>query len=188
MAIQTAAGGVSGRDIGPPHPAGDVVLERFVRALLAPDDARQVLRGFYTDALHTTLLSRLAGLRANDSDAGQRVNPLPKWRLRRVIAFVDANIDERISLEALAQVAGISRMYFAAQFRAATGQSPHDYLTFRRIDLAKRMLCDPARAVVDVALNVGFQTQSHFTTVFKRIVGLTPTRWRELCADEVGSD
>jgi AraC-like DNA-binding protein len=40
---------------------------------------------------------------------------------------------------------------------------------------------------VDVALNVAVQTQSHFPTVFKRTVGLTPTRWRELCADEVGS-
>jgi AraC-like DNA-binding protein len=170
----------------PAYGSGDMVLEGFVRALLGPDDARQVLRGFYTDALHETLLSRLASLRANDAAApGQKVGPLPKWRLRRVIGFVDANIDERISLEALAQVAGISRMYFAAQFRAATGQSPHDYLTFRRIDLAKRMLRDPARAVVDVALTVGFQTQSHFTTVFKRIVGLTPARWRELCADEV---
>ena len=166
-----------------PAPA-DPALERFVCALLRPDEARQVLRGFYTDALHEILLTRLASLRANDAGADRRTGPLPKWRLRRVLDFIDANIEERISLDALAQVAGMSRMYFAAQFRAATGQSPHDYLTFRRIGLAKRMLRDPARPIVDIALDVGFQTQSHFTAVFKRIAGTTPARWRAFGTEE----
>jgi AraC family transcriptional regulator len=98
--------------------------------------------------------------------------------------FIDANIDERITLEVLARVAGMSRMYFAAQFRAATGQSPRGYLTFRRITLARGMLRDPVRPIVDIAMDVGFQTQSHFTAVFKRIVGTTPACWREISADE----
>jgi AraC-like DNA-binding protein len=97
-----------------------------------------------------------------------------------VCEFIDANIEERISLGALAQVAGVSRMYFAAQFRAATGLRPHDYVVRRRIKLAKEMLAGSDRSIVDTALSVGFQTQAHFTTVFKRIEGFTPHRWREL--------
>jgi AraC family transcriptional regulator len=165
----------------------DSVIAQFIEVLLPPDEARHVLRGFYTDALHTTLLDRLAELRSTvGKGGGRRLNPLPKWRLKRVYEFVDANIDERISLEVLAQVAGVSRMYFAAQFREATGLRPHDYLIRRRIALAKKMLLGPDRPIVDIALSVGFQTQAHFTTVFKRIEGFTPHRWRALNNAERG--
>jgi AraC-like DNA-binding protein len=166
-------------------PRRNSMIARFIESLLPPTEASQVLRGFYTDALHTTLLSHLAELRSADgAGTGRRLNPLPKWRLKRVYEFVDANIEERISLEALAQIAGVSRMYFAAQFREATGLRPHDYLIRRRITLAKELLATSDQTIVDVALSVGFQTQAHFTTVFKRVEGFTPHRWRELqCAE-----
>ena len=62
-------------------------------------------------------------------------------------------------------------MHFAAQFRSATGLRPHEFLLRRRIDHAQRLLAEPGTRLVDVALSVGFQTQAHFTTVFKRFVG-----------------
>jgi AraC-like DNA-binding protein len=167
--------------IGPVRLREDSVLSKFIQLLLPPDEAGRVLRGYYTDALHSTLLDRLAELRNADGPCdGRRLSPLPKWRLKRVCEFVDANIEERISLGALAQVAGVSRMYFAAQFREATGLRPHDYVIRRRINLAKALLAVPDRSIVDASLSVGFQTQAHFTTVFKRIEGITPHRWREL--------
>ena len=66
---------------------------------------------------------------------------------------------------------------FAAQFRAATGHRPHEYLLFRRTERAKELL-RTAMPIVEVALTVGFQAQSHFTTVFRRLTGDTPARWR----------
>jgi AraC family transcriptional regulator len=90
----------------------------------------------------------------------RRRTPLQKWRMKRVI--------------------GLTRMHFAAQFRAATGRRPHDFVLQRRIDRARELLGDPELALVDVALSVGFQTQAHFTTVFKRFAGETPHRWRRL--------
>ncbi len=168
-------------DVGPAGLRQDSVLAKFIEFLLPPDEASKVLRGFYTDALHRTLLDRLAALRNADGLCDRRkLNPLPKWRLKRVCEFVDANIEERISLGALAQVAGVSRMYFAAQFREATGLRAHDYVIRRRINVAKELLAGSDRSIVDTALSVGFQTQAHFTTVFKRIEGFTPHRWREL--------
>lgn len=104
--------------------------------------------------------------------------PLPPWRLRRVVAHIDAHLEDPITLADLAGVAGLSRMHFAAQFRVATGLRPHEYLLRRRIDHARHLLAEPRSKLVDVALSVGFQTQAHFTTVFKRIVGETPHRWR----------
>jgi len=156
------------------------VMERLVRALLPQAQASEVLQGFCTDALQTTWLARHAELQgeAKPASAVRTPLPLPDWRLKRVCAFVEANIAEDLSLATLAAAAGLSRMHFAAQFRAATGMGPHSYVVQRRIQRAKAILAESQTPIVDVALSVGFQTQAHFTTVFKRIVGLTPLRWR----------
>jgi len=103
---------------------------------------------------------------------------LQKWRLKRVIDHVETNLARRITLSDMAAAAGFTRMHFAAEFRAATGMRPHHYLLRRRIERAGELLRDPGLALVEVALNVGFQTQAHFTTVFKRFAGTTPHRWR----------
>ena len=71
-------------------------------------------------------------------------------------------------------------MHFAAQFRAATGCRPHEHLLQQRIETAQAMMSGSEVALVEVALSVGFQTQSHFTTVFKRVTGHTPARWRRV--------
>lgn len=163
----------------------DCTLERFVRTALPAEDARQVLRGFYTDALHRTLLARLADLRSPEEAAKRgRVKPLPKWRMKRVLEFVESNLDRTITLQLLAEVSGVSRMYFAAQFRVATSLSPHSYVLQRRLARAEKLLADTDVSIVNIALGVGFQTQAHFTTVFKRAKGLTPNRWRELRAGQ----
>jgi AraC-like DNA-binding protein len=83
-----------------------------------------------------------------------------------------------VTLLDLAAVAGLSRMHFASQFRAATGRRPHEYLLRQRIRRADELLRESTMTIVDIALSVGFQTQPHFTTVFKRFVGYTPLQWR----------
>ena len=107
-----------------------------------------------------------------------KVNALPKWRLRRVEQYIGDHFDRCISLSELANVAGLSRMHFAAQFRAATGYRPREYLLNHRIEHAKRMLATTGRPLAEIALAVGFSTQAHFSTVFKRISGQSPARWR----------
>lgn len=114
-----------------------------------------------------------------------KVNALPKWRLRRVEEYVGTHFDHCISLSELAKVAGLSRMHFAAQFRAATGYRPREYLLHQRIERAKSLLSNSETALAEVALTVGFCTQAHFSTVFKRITGDTPARWR--CASRNAS-
>jgi len=177
MAFESApdhAGSAGTAHIGP-----DAIMAQFVHALLPSEQAEAVLSGFYTDAFHASLLSRLATLREPGVQQGRRrVSPLPKWKLRKVEAHVDTNIGERILLADLASCAGLSEMHFAAQFKLATGQRPHDYVTHRRIQHARQMLGETQEPIVQIALAVGFQTQAHFTTVFKRVVGMTPNAWR----------
>lgn len=154
------------------------MVAEIANRLLPPNEARRVLRGDYTEALHAALLQQLQGLRVALANDSRRPQPLLKWRLDRVCGFVDRHIDTAISLSDMAAAAGLSRMHFAAQFRAATGLRPHDYLLRRRVAAAQALLADPSRSIVDVALSVGFQSQSHFTTVFKRHLGVPPNRWR----------
>jgi AraC-like DNA-binding protein len=96
----------------------------------------------------------------------------------RVLAYIGANVSKAITLADLSAAAGMSRMYFASQFRAATGDRPHDFVLRKRIEHAQRLLMNTSQALVEVALNAGFQTQAHFTTVFRKFVGDTPHRWR----------
>jgi len=113
-----------------------------------------------------------------------KVNALPKWRLRRVEQYIADHFDRCISLSELANVAGLSRMHFAAQFRAATGYRPREYLLNHRIEHAKTLLTTTGRPLAEIALAVGFSTQAHFSTVFKRISGESPARWRLACKGE----
>jgi AraC family transcriptional regulator len=106
------------------------------------------------------------------------VTTLPKWRLMRVVTYIETNIGGRITLANLATTAGLSRMYFAKQFRATTGMRPHDFVLRKRVARAQQMLAATSDTLVDIALSVGFQTQAHFTTVFKKIAGNTPCQFR----------
>lgn len=134
--------------------------------------------GVYADTIRLALAARWLSLRT--CGQAQPAEALQKWRLQRTIAYVDAHLGEAISLADLARSAGLSRMYFAARFRAATGLRPHDYILRRRIERARELLLQSGQTLVEIALDVGFQTQAHFTTVFKRLVGTTPGRWRAL--------
>ena len=103
---------------------------------------------------------------------------LQKWRLKRVLSYIDARIDERLTLADLAAVAGMSRMHFARLFRAATGIRPKSYVYRRRIEYAQHLLLSSHQSLRAIAFNVGFQNQAHFSTTFKRYVGVTPSEWR----------
>jgi len=108
-----------------------------------------------------------------------RVHPLSAWRLGRVRRYAESHLDQRMSLEELADVAGFSRAHFAATFKAATSMSAHEFLLRMRIQAAARLLICTDLALVEIALQTGFQNQPHFTTVFKKITALTPRKWRE---------
>lgn len=100
-------------------------------------------------------------------------------RLRRVIDYLQGSFAEEISLDALARVAGLSPNYFLHAFKQTTGRTPHRYLTELRIAKACEFLQNPHRSIVDISLGVGFSSQSHLTTVFRRFMKTTPAAYRE---------
>jgi len=153
----------------------DPLAEQLARALI--EHGNTVDEGF-ARCVGQTLAMHLARLECPRT----KINALPKWRLRRVEEYVKTHFDRCISLSDLARVAGLSRMHFAAQFRAATGYRPREYLLHQRIEHAKSLMSKGETPLAEVALAVGFCTQAHFSTVFKRITNETPARWR--CASK----
>jgi AraC-like DNA-binding protein len=154
----------------------DALIERLARSLIEAGDAYDEI---YSESVGQTILMRLVGQRREKSkSAAPKVNPLPRWRLKRVRDYVDDHLSDPIDLAEMASAAGLSRMHFAAQFRAATGSRPHEYLLSCRIERAKEMLSRSDMPLVEVALSTGFQAQAHFSTVFKRLTGQTPAQWR----------
>jgi AraC family transcriptional regulator len=156
----------------------DPLVERLARALLAAEELGGSFGRLYADCVSTAIVARLLGPSGGSASRRGKVAELARWRLRRVVDYVEASLTDPVSLADLAAAAGLTRMHFAAQFRAATGLPPHEYLTRRRIERAQEMLLEDDLALVEVALSVGFQTQSHFTSVFKRFVGQSPRAWR----------
>lgn len=103
---------------------------------------------------------------------------LAPQRLRRVLEFMHANVDKQVTLESLATCAGLSASHFSHQFRASTNMTPHQYMLRIRMDRCKELLRSQNMSMLEIALETGFQNQQHFSTVFRRVVGTSPSDYR----------
>lgn len=102
---------------------------------------------------------------------------------RRIMEYVDAHLDEVMTIENLADVAGLSTFHFARMFRQSFGVTPHRYLREKKIDLAKDLLGNPNIPLIDIAVASGFCSPSHFSRQFKSATKLTPSQYRALNSD-----
>jgi len=105
-------------------------------------------------------------------------------RLRRIKELVHAKMEVDLSLDEMAQSVGLSTAHFARMFRKSTGATPHQFVLRQKLDRAKRMLRSPDARVLDVAVACGFKTQQHFAQVFRDVLGVSPTEYRQ---DFIGS-
>jgi len=148
---------------------------RMAAELQSPRYASQL----YFDTLNTQLAICLvrdhSSLVAHGESAAHRIEDL---RIRKAIDFIHANLSWNITLEELAEETSLSPGYLVAAFKQATGRPPHRYLLEQRVERAKVLLADPNQNITQIALDVGFSSQSHLTTVFRRLTGLTPNAYR----------
>jgi AraC family transcriptional regulator len=108
-----------------------------------------------------------------------KIQTMGSARMRRVIEYIEENLDSDLTLEAMAAEVDISPIYLARAFKAAVGQSPHRYVLSRRVERAKELLRNTEMPVVDVALSSGFSSQSHLSYWFQRSVGVSPGAYRQ---------
>ena len=95
------------------------------------------------------------------------------------IGAVHADPGARWTLKALAEKAGMSRSSFAQKFKAAVGSSPMDYVTRWRMLLAGDRLANGTEPVSVIALSLGYDSESAFSTAFKRVMGCSPRRYAQ---------
>ncbi len=98
--------------------------------------------------------------------------------MREVTEYIEAHLDRNLALAELAAVAGRSPRHFARLFRAASGLSPHQYVVRRRVERAKLLLTTTDLALARIAVDVGFADPSHLAAHFRRLVGVSPARYR----------
>jgi AraC family transcriptional regulator len=104
---------------------------------------------------------------------------LPRGRLRAVVEYIEEHLDGGPTLEQMAAVARLSVYHFARQFKAATGLPPHQYVILRRVERARHLLqAGTDLSLAEVAAHAGFSDQSQFSRHFKRLVGVTPRKFR----------
>jgi len=148
-------------DLNNGSPAGRLYGESLANALAVYLLKRYAVRGY-------TPVAYRGGLQA--------------YRLRRVLDYIGDNLAADLSLSELAAVAGMSPHYFAELFRRSTGEAPHRYVLLQRIERARQGLSDTKGSILEVGLDVGFQNSSHFARVFRKFVGISPSRFRNQTA------
>lgn len=104
-------------------------------------------------------------------------------RLRCILEYIRDHLDDDLSLKELAARVQMSTYQFVRMFREGTGVPPHQYVLRQRVEMAKRMLADRRFAIVEIAAQLRFADQSHFGAVFKRLVGATPSTFRNRAVD-----
>jgi AraC family transcriptional regulator len=129
----------------------------------------------YRETMHRALAAQLTRTLAVRPEASQ----IEDVRLRRVIDYVHDNLAEDLTLGMMADLAAMSGFHFSRSFKAATGQSPLQYVIAARIDMAKVLLKTTSLAVAEIAYRVGYNDVSRFGQHFKRAAGTTPARYRD---------
>ncbi len=99
-------------------------------------------------------------------------------RIVRAKLFIDERYPDKIDVDNIADEAFFSKFHFIRLFKKAYGKTPHQYLTFVRIEKAKELL-QSSLSITDICFSVGFDSVTSFVVLFRRMVGLTPTLYRQ---------
>jgi len=104
---------------------------------------------------------------------------LTAHQLRRALEFIREHLAEDLPLSSLAKASGLSPFHFARRFKKSTGLAPHQFLIQQRVERARHLLAHSTTTLGEIALQCGFCDQSHLTNHFRRVVGITPRRYRD---------
>lgn len=163
-------------DLAPAIHVRDPQIERIGWMMQAEDHDAHPGGRLFADSLASALAVRLVALQSPSRTAPARA--LPAWRLRHVIDYIDAHLDQDLTLAELAAVAGFSPSHFKALFRQATGTPVHRFVLERRVERARLHLLEGRLGITEVALETGFAHPSHMARWMRRLLGLSPSQVR----------
>jgi AraC family transcriptional regulator len=159
----------------------DDVIYRVGRSIVEVVKQETTAGRMYVETVSTMLAARLL---QKYIDAGTPVSAaatqqaFDRARLRRVLDYIESSIQDDMSLDSLAAVAGYSTFHFARKFAQAMGLPPHRYVSRIRLEKAKAELVQGKLPLAEIALNARFSSQASFTRAFRRATGTTPKQYQ----------
>lgn len=121
-------------------------------------------------------LTRSLADEINETDIGAKSASFEK--MYATMDYIDNNISKDLELSELASIAGMNKTYFSTLFKKLNGMSPWDYITVRRIDLARKLLSETDSNILEIAMLCGFNNTANFNRAFRKVTGKTPKEMR----------
>ena len=157
----------------------DEPMEGIVRLLAAEANSQGSSGKLYAEHLAHALALRFRQVSGGVPDhKPSQFGKMPALFLQRVLDRMRADFATDLDLKTIAAESGYSKGHFLRTFRASTGCSPHQWLTLLRIEEAKIRLQKSFDSLIDIALGCGFSNPGHFSSTFRKIVGVTPREYR----------
>ena len=150
------------------------LLAQELRRVLRDEDAADAR---YVESLAESLLVRAATV-ATTPQLAAGVQALTPHKLRRLTAFIDANLDRPLQVAELAAEAGLSRAHFTRAFQAAVGETPHRFILSRRLEEVRLALQETVDDLSTLAARYGFSSHAHMSSAFRTAFGSTPSSYR----------
>ncbi|MCP3102444.1 AraC family transcriptional regulator [Myxococcus sp. K15C18031901] len=178
-AAETMRLGAGEMDLAPSIHIRDAQVERIGWMMQAEEHDGYPGGRLFADSLASALAARLLALQSRQGPPSTReARALPAWRLRQVLEYIEANLDQDLRLAELAGVAGFSLSHFKPLFRRAMGMPVHRFVLERRVERARLRLLEGQTSLTEVALETGFSHPSHMARCMRRVLGLSPSQVR----------
>jgi AraC family transcriptional regulator len=165
-------------ELQPTYLVRDLLIEELARLLYLESEGGHLDPAVASAAVTTLCVRILRAYTVRQGEASYATGGLGPARERRVREYIEADLERDLSIQSLADVVGLSPQHFAVLFRESTGFTPHQYVNHRRISRAQELLKGADVPLIDISMECGFSGQSQFITTFRKLVGMTPGRFR----------
>ncbi len=151
------------------------IISSLIRDFLLSDGEGGALRAEgLVSLLMTDIFQQLAKRQGAEKKLGLGVT-----KTKEITDYIDSHVDDDLSIQVLSQIAGVSSFHFVRMFKTETGISPHRFVMRHRVQKVKSLLANSKISLADIAYRVGFSSQSHMTSSFRKLVGTSPGRYRK---------
>lgn len=106
-------------------------------------------------------------------------NNMKDFYIHEALSYIESNFQKNITVEEIAQVCNINRVYFGKIFKESLGKSPQEFILEYRMTKATELLKSTQLSIKDIGMAIGYENQFHFSRAFKKLYNISPNQWRK---------